>query len=76
MNGDGYYLGCPYKVVENLKIMNDRLNAEVVEQVNDTQELVMLNNFARESNEYQFKKCLQERYGLFVQLGLPAQIGT
>uniref|UniRef100_A0A2A4JA11 Tektin n=1 Tax=Heliothis virescens TaxID=7102 RepID=A0A2A4JA11_HELVI len=47
--------------LEDLRLLNDKLNAEVVEQVNDTQELVMLNNFAHESNEYQFKKCLQDR---------------
>ncbi|KAF9424411.1 hypothetical protein HW555_000550 [Spodoptera exigua] len=47
--------------LEDLRVLNDRLNAKVVEQVNDTQELVMLNNFAHESNEYQFKKCLQDR---------------
>ncbi|XP_075982200.1 tektin-2-like [Anticarsia gemmatalis] len=58
---DGGYLGCPHWIVEDIKVLNDRLSAEVVEQVNDTQELVMLNNFARESNEYQFKKCIQER---------------
>lgn len=55
------YLGCPFKMVTDLKNLNNKLNAEVVEQVNDTQELVMLNNFARECNEYIFKKCLQER---------------
>ncbi|PZC81307.1 hypothetical protein B5X24_HaOG212919 [Helicoverpa armigera] len=47
--------------LEDLRLLNDKLNAEVVERVNDTQELVMLNNFAHESNEFQFKKCLQER---------------
>lgn len=54
------YIGCPCGV-EKLRALNDRLNAKVVEQVNETQELVMLNNFARETNECQFKKCLQER---------------
>ncbi|CAB3251662.1 unnamed protein product [Arctia plantaginis] len=58
---DEDYLGCPCKMVTDLKNLNNKLNAEVVEQVNDTQELVMLNNFARECNEYIFKKCLQER---------------
>lgn len=47
--------------LEGLRALNDKINARVVEQVNDTQELVMLNNFAHESNEYQFKKCLQDR---------------
>lgn len=54
------YLGCPFGL-ESLRVLNDTLNARVVEQVNDTQELVMLNNFAHESNEYQYKKCLQDR---------------
>ncbi|XP_052749826.1 tektin-2-like isoform X2 [Galleria mellonella] len=56
---DGY-LGCP-KGVESIMTLNKNLNAKVIDQVNNTQELVMLNNFARETNEYQFKKCLQER---------------
>lgn len=59
MFGETCYLGsCD---LEGLRTLNDRLNARVVEQVNDTQELVMLNSFAQESNEYQFKKCLQNR---------------
>lgn len=60
MIAENSYLGCPYGF-EDLKNLNDRLSAKVVEQVNDTQELVMLNNFAHESNEYQFKKCLEDR---------------
>ncbi|CAG5054343.1 unnamed protein product [Parnassius apollo] len=43
-----------------LRSMSDKLNAEVVEQVNNTQELVMKNNFMKESNEYLLKKCLEE----------------
>ncbi|KAJ8720945.1 hypothetical protein PYW08_006410 [Mythimna loreyi] len=59
MFGDTCYLGsCD---LEGLRALNDRLNAKVVEQVNDAQELAMLNSFAHESNEYQFKKCLQNR---------------
>ncbi|CAH0591602.1 unnamed protein product [Chrysodeixis includens] len=60
MIAENRYLGCPHGF-EDLKNLNDRLSAKVVEQVNDTQELVMLNNFAHESNEYQFKKCLEDR---------------
>ncbi|KAM3965951.1 tektin-2 [Aphomia sociella] len=60
MYSEDGYLGCP-SGMEHLKNMNETLNAKVIEQVNDTQELVMLNNFARETNEYQFKKSLQER---------------
>lgn len=59
MFAEACYLGA--YGLEDLRVLNDRLNAKVVEQVNDTQELVMLNNFAHESNEYQFKKCLQDR---------------
>lgn len=44
-----------------VRYISDKLNAKVVEQVNDTQELVMLNNFMHESDEYLLKKCLQER---------------
>ncbi|KAJ8728664.1 hypothetical protein PYW07_006360 [Mythimna separata] len=59
MFSDTCYLGsCD---LEGLRAQNDRLNAEVVEQVNDAQELAMLNTFAHESNEYQFKTCLQNR---------------
>ncbi|CAH2087914.1 unnamed protein product [Euphydryas editha] len=47
--------------IDKLRILNDELNAKVVEQINGSQELVMLASFARESNEYQFKKCLQNR---------------
>lgn len=59
MDSEGY-IGCACSV-EKLKALNDRLNAKVVNQVNETQELVMLNNFAKETNECHFKKCLQER---------------
>ncbi|CAG9782556.1 unnamed protein product [Diatraea saccharalis] len=54
------YLGCA-RGVDDLRCINDRLNAEVVEQINESQELMMINSFARESNEYQFKTCIQER---------------
>ncbi|XP_050682852.1 uncharacterized protein LOC126978146 isoform X3 [Leptidea sinapis] len=47
--------------LDKIRAVNDKLNAEVVEQINGSQELVMLTNFARESNEYVYKKCLQER---------------
>ncbi|XP_045505012.1 tektin-B1-like [Colias croceus] len=47
--------------LDKIRNINDRLNAEVVEQINGSQELVMLSNFARESHEYNFKKSLQER---------------
>ncbi|XP_059061064.1 tektin-2-like [Achroia grisella] len=60
MFSDDGYLGCP-NGVQDLISLNTRLNSKVIEQVNDSQELVLLNNFSRESNEYQFKKCLQER---------------
>lgn len=48
--------------MDKLRMLSDELNAKVVEQINGSQELVMLTSFARESNEYQFKKCLQNRY--------------
>ncbi|KAL0829891.1 hypothetical protein ABMA28_003369 [Loxostege sticticalis] len=57
--GDGF-LGCP-RSVEDIRSLNDSLNAKVVEQLNESQELVMINSFARETNEYQFKTCLQDR---------------
>ncbi|CAK1589061.1 unnamed protein product [Parnassius mnemosyne] len=47
--------------LSHLRSLSNKLNAEVVEQVNNTQELVMKNNFMKESNEYLLKKCLQER---------------
>lgn len=50
--------------LEGLRILNDKLNAKVVQKVNDTQELLMLNTYAQETNEYHFnenKKCLQNR---------------
>ncbi|XP_028170890.1 uncharacterized protein LOC114360383 [Ostrinia furnacalis] len=56
---DGF-LGCP-RGVEDLRSLNDRLNAKVVDQLNESQELVMINSFARETNEYQFKTSLQDR---------------
>ncbi|CAH0397121.1 unnamed protein product [Chilo suppressalis] len=57
---EGEYLGCP-RGVDDLRSINDRLNARVIDQLNESQELVMINSFARETNEYQFKNCLQER---------------
>lgn len=48
--------------LDKIRRINDKLNTKVVEQINGSQELVMLTNFARESNEYHYKKCLQERY--------------
>lgn len=60
MSASDICVRCPYGV-ENLKSLNDRLNSKVVEQINSTQELVMLNNFAQESNEYLFKRSLEER---------------
>ncbi|KOB72006.1 Uncharacterized protein OBRU01_09848, partial [Operophtera brumata] len=60
MDSEGSYIGCPCGL-ETLRAQHDSLNTRVVEQLNQTQELVMLNNFSRESNEYHFKKCLQER---------------
>ncbi|KAJ0172626.1 hypothetical protein K1T71_011765 [Dendrolimus kikuchii] len=60
MNSNEHYLGCEYSL-DSLRSLNDRLNSKVVEQLNETQELVMLNNFEHESNEYLFRKCLQER---------------
>ncbi|XP_038218719.1 uncharacterized protein LOC119837275 [Zerene cesonia] len=47
--------------LDKIRNINDKLNADVVEQINGSQELVMLTNFARESHEYNFKKSLQER---------------
>ncbi|CAK1542579.1 unnamed protein product [Leptosia nina] len=47
--------------LDKIRTLNDKLNAEVIEQINGSQELVMLTNFARESNEYHYKKSLQER---------------
>ncbi|XP_021204408.1 uncharacterized protein LOC105841802 [Bombyx mori] len=47
--------------VESLRQLNDKLNESVVEQMVDTQELVMMNSFAHDSNEYLFKKSLQQR---------------
>lgn len=54
------FLGC-HGDLEDLKMLHDQLNAKVLEQANETQELVMINNFVTESNEFQFKKCLEER---------------
>lgn len=56
----GQYLGCP-SVLNELTALNEKLNAKTVQQVSDTQELVMLNNFAKECNEYQYKKFAQDR---------------
>ncbi|XP_050355249.1 uncharacterized protein LOC126776670 [Nymphalis io] len=47
--------------IEKLRSLNDALNARVVKEINGSQELLMLTSFARESNEYQFKKSLQDR---------------
>lgn len=50
--------------IDRLRVLSDSLSAKAVDQVTGSQELVMLTGFARESNEYQFKKCIQNRYGL------------
>ncbi|XP_072945338.1 uncharacterized protein [Epargyreus clarus] len=47
--------------LENMRAMNERLNAMVLDQVSGSQELVMMNGFARECSEYRYKKSLQER---------------
>ncbi|XP_052744531.1 uncharacterized protein LOC112052574 [Bicyclus anynana] len=47
--------------IDKLRTLSDTLNEKVVDQINGNQELVMLTGFARESNEYQFKKYMQER---------------
>ncbi|XP_047538702.1 tektin-3-like [Vanessa atalanta] len=47
--------------INKLRSVNDALNARVVDEINGSQELLMLTSFARESNEYQFKKSLQDR---------------
>ncbi|XP_068622915.1 tektin-B1-like [Battus philenor] len=51
----------PTEALNKVRNLSDKLNAKVVAQVNETQELVMINNFMKESNEYLLKKCLQER---------------
>lgn len=58
-SGDGY-LGAPGGV-EDLRSLSEELNMKVLEQVNSTQHLVTMNKFEHETNEYLFKKCLQER---------------
>lgn len=60
MNSSDNYLGCEYNI-DLLRSLYDKLNSKVVEQLNETQELVMLNKFEHESNECLFRKCLQER---------------
>ncbi|XP_045778342.1 uncharacterized protein LOC123876209 [Maniola jurtina] len=47
--------------LEKLRVLSDTLNAKAVDKVNGSQELVMLTDFARESNEYQFQKIMQDR---------------
>ncbi|XP_034836619.1 tektin-2-like [Maniola hyperantus] len=47
--------------IDKLRALSDTLSAKAVDQVNGSQELVMLTGFARESNEYQFKKVMQDR---------------
>ncbi|XP_049878419.1 tektin-2-like isoform X2 [Pectinophora gossypiella] len=47
--------------IEGLKALTDKLNAKVVEKINDTQELVMVNDFARETNETLINKSLKDR---------------
>ena len=47
--------------MDKIRNINDSLNADVVEQVNESQELVTISNFLKESNEYQYKKCLEDR---------------
>ncbi|XP_046970716.1 uncharacterized protein LOC124537833 [Vanessa cardui] len=53
-------LGSSFRI-DKLRSHNDALNARVVDEINESQELLMLSSFARESNEYQFKKSLQDR---------------
>ncbi|CAH0719060.1 unnamed protein product, partial [Brenthis ino] len=47
--------------VEKIRALSDSLNADVVEQLNESQGLVQITGFLKESNEYQYKKCLQDR---------------
>ncbi|XP_026318146.1 tektin-B1-like [Hyposmocoma kahamanoa] len=60
MSFEDNYLGCPCGVSE-LRALSDKLSAKVLEKVNNTQELVMINDFAKDANEYLFRKCLQDR---------------
>lgn len=59
-----YQEGCLNKpsAVEKIRSLSDALNAEVVERVNGSQELVQLKNFSSECNEYHIRKSFQERY--------------
>ncbi|XP_039747888.1 uncharacterized protein LOC120625043 [Pararge aegeria] len=47
--------------IDKIRVISDTLTEKVVDQINGNQELVMLTGFARESNEYQFKKHMQDR---------------
>lgn len=60
MSFEDNYLGCPSGVSE-FRAKSDQLSAKVLERVNNTQELVMINDFAKDANEYLFRKCLQDR---------------
>ncbi|XP_013191451.2 tektin-2 [Amyelois transitella] len=60
MFSDDGFIGCP-RGIENLRSLKDSLGDKVLEQVNSSQELVMLNSFSREASEYQIKKSLQQR---------------
>lgn len=54
--------------IARIRVISDSLNADVVDQVNESQELVMISNFLKESNEYQYKKCLEDRLDINIIL--------
>ncbi|KAI5639800.1 tektin family domain-containing protein [Phthorimaea operculella] len=55
---DKYIGSCP---MYQLQVVGDDLSNRVLDKVNDTLELVMVNDFARETNENHFKRSLEER---------------
>ncbi|XP_041969488.1 uncharacterized protein LOC121726277 [Aricia agestis] len=52
---------CESPTIENLKTTTDSLNFEVVDRVSGSQELVMLNDFTHEINDYNLRKTIEQR---------------
>ncbi|XP_061380832.1 uncharacterized protein LOC116774442 isoform X2 [Danaus plexippus] len=47
--------------IDKLRAISDELSEKVVEQLTGNQELVMITDLERESNDYQYKKCVKDR---------------
>ncbi|KAJ2941207.1 hypothetical protein O0L34_g10440 [Tuta absoluta] len=56
------YIGCcSVQTMRRLQAVGNELSNKVLDKVNETLELVMVNDFARETNENHFKRSLQDR---------------